>query len=134
MNSQFNAIDYSQQLQAAGVSQPQAEVHARAVSQALTDCTASKADLAALDDKLSARMDAFEERITIKMDAFQVRLEAFEIRIVARLDSFESTVKLALAAMRVEIEQIRGEQKLLRWMCATNAAMLIAVLVKIYFP
>lgn len=116
MNSQFNAIDYAQQLEAAGVPQAQADVHAKMLSLAITNCAASKGDLAALDANFTARMDAFETRL------------------VARLDVFEAGVKLALTEMRVEIEQIRGEVRMLRWMCATNAVMLIAIIVKIYFP
>jgi hypothetical protein len=53
-------------------------------------------------------------------------MNAFETKITARIDALEARIDLAL-------EQMRGEQKLLRWMCATNTAMLIAVIVKIYF-
>jgi hypothetical protein len=43
MNSQSNAINYSHQLQAVGVSQQQAEMHAKLLSQALANCAASRA-------------------------------------------------------------------------------------------
>jgi uncharacterized protein YPO0396 len=127
MNSQFNAIDYSHQLQAVGVSQTHAETHAKLLSEALANCAASRADLHSLGEKLTGRMDAFEAR----MDAFEAkitgRMDAFETRINARIDALE-------ARMDLEISRVRGELKLLRWMCATNTAMLIAVIVKIYFP
>jgi deoxyadenosine/deoxycytidine kinase len=142
MDSQFNAIDYSHQLQAVGVSQEQAEIHAKLLSQALTNCAASLADLNSLGERLNARMSAFEaridarmsafeERITARMDAFEERIEArmgaFEERITARMDAFEARIDLKL-------ERMDGEQKVLRWMCATNTALMIAVIVKIYFP
>jgi deoxyadenosine/deoxycytidine kinase len=174
MNSQFNAIDYSRQLQSAGVPQSQAEVHARAVAQALTDCTASKADLAALDEKLNVRLDVFEDRITTRLDAFEVRMDTFEDRITARLDAFEvrmdafedrinarldafedqinarmdafearigarveafeASVKLELAAMRVELAEMRGDIKFNRWMSSITLALVIAAIAKLYFP
>jgi chromosome segregation ATPase len=138
MDSQFNAIDYSHQLQAVGVSQEQAEMHAKLLSQALTNCAASRADLNSLGERLNARisafearidarMSAFEERIEARMSAFEARMSAFEARITARMDAFEARIDLKL-------ERMAGEQKVLRWMCATNTALMIAVIVKIYFP
>ncbi len=120
MNSQFNAIDYAQQLEAAGVPTAQAEVHAKMLSLAVTSCAASRADLKALDERLSTRMDMFEQRIT-------ARLDAFEARILARMDAFEARVELRLTKME-------GRNRVLQWMAATNTAMLIAMIVKVYFP
>jgi hypothetical protein len=54
-------------------------------------------------------------------------MTALEERITARMDAFEARIDLKLGRMS-------GELKVLRWMCATNTAMLIAVIVKIYFP
>ncbi|WP_426175183.1 hypothetical protein [Massilia sp. TWR1-2-2] len=131
MDNQFNAINYSHQLQAVGVSQTQAETHAKLLSEALANCAASRADLNSLGEQLTTRMEAFETRMTGRMDAFEAkmtgRMDAFEARINARIDALE-------ARMDLEIARVRGELKLLRWMCATNTAMLIAVIVKIYFP
>jgi hypothetical protein len=114
-------------LQTVGVSQQQAEMHAKLLSQALTNCAASRADLNSLGETLTGRVAAFEERITARLDLFETRMDAFETKITARIDALEARIDLAL-------EQMRGEQKLLRWMCATNTAMLIAVIAKIYFP
>jgi hypothetical protein len=142
MNSQFNAIDYSHQLQAVGVSQQQAEMHAKLLSQALANCAASRADLNSLGETFTARMTAFEDRIEARMTAFEDRIDArmtaFEERITARMDAFEAKIISRIdafeARITLELAGIRGEQKLLRWMCATNTALLIAVIVKIYFP
>jgi hypothetical protein len=109
MDSQFNAIDYSHQLQAVGVSQTQAETHAKLLSEALANCSASRADLNSLGEKLSTRMEAFETKFNARIDVLEARMD-------------------------LEIARVRGELKLLRWMFATNTAMLIAIIVKIYFP
>lgn len=124
MNSQFNAIDYAQQLEAAGVPQSQAEVHAKMLSSAVST---TRADLQTLDEKLTARMDLFEQRMTARMDAF-------EARITARIDSFESGVRLELAAMHTEIAEMKQTLKFHNWMFGINSALLIALLVKTYFP
>jgi hypothetical protein len=123
MASQFNAIDYAQQLAAAGVSQAQAVVHANALSQALTACAASKADLAQLEEKLTTRMDMFE------------------IRIIARIEAFEAKVNLQLAELRGELAQMRGElavmraeRKYDRRLINLVLAMQVALIVKMFFP
>ncbi|MDL2356659.1 MAG: hypothetical protein QFF03_15510 [Pseudomonadota bacterium] len=120
MNSQFNAIDYAQQLEAVGVPQGQADVHAKMLSLALTSCVASRADLRALDDSLSTRMELYEERIAAKM-------AQTEAKISARMDQLEAKMELRFA-------RIESDNKLTRWIAATNTAILIAVLVKLYFP
>ena len=160
MNSQFNAIDYAQQLEAAGVPQSQAEVHAKALSLAFSTCAASRSDLKALDDKLatrldlleermnsrmdafeaktSTRMDAFESKMTARMDAFEskitARMDAFESKITAQMAAFESRVKLDLAAMHTEIAEMKQTLKFHNWMFGVNSALLIALLMKTYFP
>jgi hypothetical protein len=116
MNSQFNAIDYAQQLEAAGVSQAQADVHAKMLSLAMTSCAASKGDLAALDAKLTARMDLFEARIAKQIGEFETRVEH------------------ELAGMRVEIAEIRAEMKYDRRMIHLVLAFQVALLVKLFLP
>lgn len=78
MNSQFNAIDYSQQLQHVGVSRGQAEVQAKLLSQALANCVARRADLSTLEEKLIARVDNFEGNVTLELAG--MRLELAEMR------------------------------------------------------
>jgi hypothetical protein len=149
MNSQFTAIDYAQQLEAAGVPQAQAEVHAKMLSLALTNCAASRADLTALDERLSARMDLFEQRITARIDKLEARMDAFEAHMSARMDAFEANISARMDAFEAKIsarmdafearvglrlEKMEGRNRLLQWMAATNTAMLIAMIVKVYFP
>lgn len=123
MNSQFNAIDYSQQLQAVGVSPTQADMHAKLLSQALTNCAVTRADLAGLKGELTARMDIFEARM------------------VARMEEFEASVKLELAGMRVELANMRSELSTMRSEIKYNRRMInfvlalqVALLVKMFFP
>jgi hypothetical protein len=131
MHIQFNAIDYAQQLEAAGVPLVQAEVHAKTLSLALTNCAASHVDLQARDERITARIELFVQRITTRMDLFEqrstARMDQFEQRITARMDQFEARIELHL-------EKSEGRNRITRWMAATNSAMLIALIMKVYFP
>lgn len=97
MNSRFNAIDYAQQLEAAGVPQTQAEVHAKMMSLALTNCAASKSDLAALNAQLTARMDTIETHLIAEIAA----LGESVVRQLA--------IMRDLRAMREDISAIRAD-------------------------
>jgi ribosomal protein L16 Arg81 hydroxylase len=123
MNSQFNAIDYSQQLAAAGVPQAQAEVHAKTLLQALSTCAATEADLAAVEQKLTARMDILEARMGM-----------FEARVMARIEAFEAKVERQLAEMRGELTLMRTERKYDRRLINLVLALQVALIVKAFFP
>jgi hypothetical protein len=137
MNSQFNAIDYAQQLEAAGVPQVQAEVHAKTLSHALSNFVASKADLAALSEKITARMDIFEARIVTRIGAFEAKVER-ELATM-RVELADMRVELAdmrvqLADMRTDISVLRGEMTYHRRMINLVLAIQVALLVKLFFP
>jgi hypothetical protein len=109
MSSQFNAIDYAQQLEDAGVPKAQAEVHARTLAQIVGSCLALPAELYALRDELTTCLTLFEQKM------------------IAQMEAFEARVNLSLAYMKSDI-------RLLKWICGVNTAMLIGLIVKAYFP
>jgi hypothetical protein len=123
MNSQFNAIDYSQQLQAAGMPQALAEVQASTLANALATCAFSRAELAAFEEKLTTRMDMFETRV------------------IARIEKFEASIKLELAGIRIELADMRGqinslcnEMKYNRRTLNVVIALLVGLAIKSFFP
>ncbi|MDB5910028.1 MAG: hypothetical protein JWP34_4142 [Massilia sp.] len=123
MNSQFNAIDYSQQLQAAGMPQALAEVQASTLANALATCAVSRAELAAFEEKLTTRMDMFETRV------------------IARIEKFEASIKLELAGIRIELADMRGqinslckEMKYNRRTLNVVIALLVGLAIKSFFP
>lgn len=102
-------------------------MHAKLLSQALSNCAATRADLAGLKGELTARMDIFEARM------------------VARMEEFEASVKLELAGMRVELANMRTEMrselstmrseiKYNRRMINFVLALQVALFVKMFFP
>jgi LPS O-antigen subunit length determinant protein (WzzB/FepE family) len=122
MTSEFNAIDYAQQLAAVGVPQEQADVHAKALSRGLSTCAATKADLAALEEKLASRINLLEARIDL-----------FEAKITARLDAFEAKLSFQLIEMRGELAVIRAERKYDRRVLHLVLALQIALIAKAFF-
>lgn len=151
MNSQFNAIDYSRQLAAAGVPQAQADVHAKVLSQALAECAATKADLAALDGKLTARIDVFEARVIARIEQFEakverelsgMRVEISEMRVeISEIRVEMSEMRAELADMRVQlvnmdtrISVMGAEIRYNRRMINLVLALQVALIVKMFFP
>lgn len=113
MATQFDPIDYAQQLEAAGVPKAQAEVHARTLGHLVGNCVALPSDLVRLDHNLRREIKALEERINAKF-------EALEQRLTARMDIFEA--------------KIIGQITQLRWMLGTVVATNIAIVVKLFVP
>jgi hypothetical protein len=144
MNSQFNAIDYSQQLAAAGVPQAQADVHARVLSHALAECAATKADLAALGGKLTARIDVFEARVIARIEQFEakverelsgMRIEMSEMRIeMSEMRVEFADMRVQLANMDTRISVMGAEIRYNRRMINLVLALQVALIVKMFFP
>ena len=53
----FDTLSYARRLKDAGVGETQAEAHAEAVRDAITQGVATKADIARLEDKMATRTD-----------------------------------------------------------------------------
>ena len=109
----FDTLAYAQRLKAAGVDEEQAEAHAQAVRDAVTETTASKADLEAgfaridghlarIDERIQAseaRMDAVKASLEERIRASEARQEASNARRDTRMMAFIVAVAaLAVAA------------------------------------
>ena len=80
----FDTRKFAKRLEAAGVSAQQAEATAEAFAEATSQELATKADLALLETRLSARIDAVESkletvetRLLLKLGSPVVAIEAF---------------------------------------------------------
>lgn len=84
MTSPFNANEYIERLEAAGVPGNQAVVHACALSDALGGM-ASASDLRQVE--LSARIDKLDTTLNAKIDKLEIKLDARGDKLDARIDS-----------------------------------------------
>lgn len=71
MNEQYNAIDYAQQLEAAGVPKAQAQVHAQTLGLVLSRCLDAEAET-----KLRAEMQVGEAKMLNRFDLLESSLRA----------------------------------------------------------
>jgi hypothetical protein len=130
MSSQFNAIDYSHQLQSVGIPPPHAEMHARLLSEALSNCVATKGDLLSLKNELTGRLDIFEARV--KLELAGMRVEIADMRIEMRSEL--ATMRSELITMRSEFAIMRTEIKYNRWILGFVVGLQVTLIAKSFFP
>jgi hypothetical protein len=116
----FDTLDYVRKLEAAGVSPAEAEVHARALNDALAGSVASKADISNLDVKI----DAVESRLKSGISNLELKIDALESRLSSRIDVVKNELELHFG----------GKLETLKWMfgvlVAMNAAVIVQLLLK----
>ena len=83
----FDTPSYARRLKAAGVDEAQAETHAEAVRDAITQGVATKADLDGLDG-----LDGLEARIEKRFSDFEVRI----VRLVFAVATGQAALIVAL--------------------------------------
>ena len=88
----FDTLSYARRLKAAGVDEVQAEVHAEAVRDAITQNVATKADLDNLEARIDKRFANFEARIEKRFAALEVRL----VRLVFAVAAGQAALIVAL--------------------------------------
>jgi hypothetical protein len=116
----FDTLDYVRKLEAAGVPPAEAEVHARALNDALAGSVASKADISNLDVKI----DAVESRLKSGISNLELKIDALESRLSSRIDVVKNELELHFG----------GKLETLKWMfgvlVAMNAAVIVQLLLK----
>ena len=92
----FDTLDYARKLEVAGVPTAQAELQATALGEALAKAVATPADFAALEGRLTTRIDAVDARLGARIDALDLKLTAFgkELRLElgGRIDRLAASV------------------------------------------
>ena len=91
----FDTLSYARRLKDAGVDDVQAEAHAEAVRDAITEGVATKADVARLEDRMKGledRMDgmATETELDKGFAAFRAGLDKLEARIDRKMANLET--------------------------------------------
>jgi hypothetical protein len=120
MTIEFDPIEYERQLEAAGVSKGQAQVHAQTLAQLVSNCVARPHDLALIRQEIHA----LEERM-------RIRLESLEQRVKLQFEALEMKLTDQINALDVKFT---GQITQLRWMLGTVVAMNIAIVVRLFIP
>jgi hypothetical protein len=164
MAIQYNAMEYAQQLEAAGVPNAQAEVHAKTLGHVLGDCVAVPAGLYAMKADLTHELRETETRLRSAIAITSANLRS---EIVAASASLHSEIANSAAGLRVEIAKaesrlaieivqsearlnekilnlaarmdtlevsLRAEMRTLKWMNGLTLAVLVGWIVKSSFP
>jgi hypothetical protein len=90
MSIQYNALEYAQQLEAVGVPQAQARVHAQTLGDVLGNCVALSVDLREVKAELSHSVAEAETRLRAEIHDIKTELvckiEIVEARLLAEID------------------------------------------------
>ena len=135
MATQFNQLDYAQQLETAGVPKAQAEVHAHTLSHVINDCVAVPADLVSVKRELTHLISETETRLRAEIAKTESRLQAAiteaESRLRAEIQALEARLnsKLAILEARLNsrIHELKAELRFHRWVSGVTLAFVVAL-------
>jgi len=127
MTKQFDAITYAQELEAAGVPKAQAEVHAKALSYALSDSVVLPAQLAAVQHEIDNKVDALRDYVDAKIDALSDKLHGEMREMGARLRSEMQAIE---ARLNARIDRLEERLKYMMWMNGLTLALVVGMLGK----
>jgi hypothetical protein len=108
MTPAFNPIEYSSELEAAGVEKAQAAVHAKALSTVLADVVYTH-DLVKLEGNLRKEIQHSEEKLTARIESVRTdlgaRIDIVQTSLNAKIDSVRSSLDI----VRIELDTARKE-------------------------
>ena len=114
----FNTHFYIKKLEAVGVPETQAEVHAEAFTTLLEDRLATKDDLEKLRQQLEHRIDSVEVRL-------QHRIEEVETRLERRIEEVETKLERRIGEVETKLERrIEGVEAKLEYLAESFEAKL----------
>jgi hypothetical protein len=148
MNIQYNALEYAHQLEASGVPQAQAEVHANMLGRVLSDCVAAAADLQSLRGDLTHQIVETETRLCAEIREVAAEIAKTEARLRAEIGETQARLRGEIAEASAKLrEEIHGVEARLgeriakveitigyiKWMNAVTLALLVGLIVKSTF-
>ena len=108
----FDTLAYAQRLKTAGVAAAQAEAHAQAMHSAVTETTASKADLETGFTRIDGRMDLLEARTDERIQASEARLKERIQASEARMDErIQASIRASEARTDERIQALETRQE-----------------------
>ena len=131
MTSTFNPIDYALRLESEGVPANQANVHARALADALSNCTVHPQDLLELSNSFNGRMFALENgmlNLRKDMDAGFAKVDVSLAHMDAKFAGFQGQ----LDKFQGQIDNFQSQIKMLKWMLGFVVALQTGMLLKAF--
>ncbi|MFL6658781.1 MAG: hypothetical protein ACJ8GW_11950 [Massilia sp.] len=144
MSIDFNPIDYTNELESAGVPTTQAKVHASALGKVLSD-VASFCDIATAVRDLRKEILASEERTSLRIELVRTELHAkidqvrteLEAKIEQLRTDLEAKIEQLRTDLEAKIELLRSELLIHRWvlglvvaLCSSNLALTVKLLMR----
>jgi DNA repair exonuclease SbcCD ATPase subunit len=127
MTSQFDAITYAQELEAAGVPKAQAEVHAKTLAHVVDECVVSSSQLMGVKRELENKISELETRL-------RAEIRETEARLTSKIDigaaQLKAQIEASEARLRGEIDKLRNELHFYKWMNALTLALIVGLYVK----
>lgn len=141
----FNTLDYARKLSEAGLPAEQAEAHAQALADALSEATVTPSELVLLRTDLLARIEMLRTETLASLDKFRVEtqasIEKLRTEIQASIEQLRNEMNSRLGGLEQRVgglEQRMGRVethlKRLYWLVGltllSNTAVLITVLLR----
>jgi hypothetical protein len=111
MTDEFNAIDYANELESAGVPKNQAQVHARALTKLLGGAVFRR-----------------------ELDALRAEMHAGFKALEARIEALELVLRAEITSVRADVRIVASELKVHRWLLGISVALQLGVILILVFP
>jgi len=128
--SKFNSLIYANKLEAAGVPEAQAQVHALALAEVLDTQMVTKADLEAVNVGLNGRIDTVVVTLNARIDTVEAnltaRIAASEARMEENLAQLEARIELKFEKQFAELQKQFGEFKndVIKWFAILSVSQI----------
>ncbi len=149
MPIQFDTLDYAKKLENAGVPVAQAEAHASALGDVLGKTIVVHGELAAVedrlcakidvvegrlnakidgvDDRLNARIDLVEDHLNVKIDTVNIKIDAFEEKMNGKFEVLEQKFDARIDKLELKFT---SEMNTMRWMMGTLIFLVSGLLIR----
>lgn len=154
MASTFNAIDYSNELDAAGVPPKQAAAHVRALTSVLADVAFAsnlvglRQEIHQCEERLGSRIEQVRAELVAKIERVRIELTAkietvssdlkmLRTELTAKIDMLRSDLSTDIATLRCDIKSVNAELHVHRWIFGVSITLStanLALTVKLLMP
>ncbi|MFB9242569.1 hypothetical protein IV454_05235 [Massilia antarctica] len=148
MTSKFDALANTKRLEDAGVPRSQAEVHAKALTEVVSEFVCRE-DLLRLEGSLRHEIEESEKRLILHINLVKTELMAkidgVDAKVDSKIDGVDAKIDSKIDRVDAKIDSLRSEfearfkaidHDLLvnRWLSGLIISLNIAMAIKIFFP